>query len=506
VSSLERRLPPLLTAAFVLAAGFALVVHEPWRDEMQAWLLARDSRTPLELIRNLAYEGHPGLWHLLLMPIARLSASPLGMQIASLVMGAATVWVVAALSPFTSTQKVLFAFGYFPLYEYTALSRSYGLGLLLLFLACALFRVRFRHPAALATTLFLACHTSVHAMVVAAGVGVAFAVDLLSGGARRLGDGRARPSLLRRGAIVAIVVALVVIGAASVYWHLAPVAYGWFPQVRWDGVRARMILRMVIRPFLPLTIPGPDYWDSPLIDHVARPPYRWKLLTGGGLLATTTLLLVRRPRAALAYVAAVAGLLYLIYATHSGSIRHHGFLFLAFVVACWLAEDARRVTGRTDLLDRARSGFLTALLLVQAVAAALAVAGDVRYEFSAARRTAAFLQAEGLAEAAMVVEPDFLATGLLGFLEKDRAFYPRGERWGSFIRWDEARLEKPSDDQVLAHVAELSRQTQHRVVLVLGHPLTEDQASSAGLEGLGSFTGDVIEEESFFLYATRSPH
>jgi hypothetical protein len=43
-------------------------------------------------------------------------------------------------------------------------------------------------------------------------------------------------------------------------------------------------------------------------------------------------------------------------------------------------------------------------------------------------------------------------------------------------------------------------------VLVLGHPLTEDQASSAGLEGLGSFTGDVIEEESFFLYATRSPH
>jgi hypothetical protein len=209
VSSLERRFPWLLTAGFVLVAGCALAFHEPWRDEMQAWLLARDSRTPLELIRNLKHEGHPGLWHLLLMPITRVSAAPVGLQLASLAVGAATVWVVAVFSPFTRLQKVLFAFGYFPLYEYTALSRSYGLGVLLLAVACALFRVRERHPLALAAALFLACHTSAHAMLVAAGIGIAFAVDLVFPGTG------AFPRRRRRRAAAALLVALVALGASA---------------------------------------------------------------------------------------------------------------------------------------------------------------------------------------------------------------------------------------------------------------------------------------------------
>ena len=45
--------------------------HEKWRDEAQAWLLARDLN-PIELFKQMKYEGHPPLWHLILMPFAKL--------------------------------------------------------------------------------------------------------------------------------------------------------------------------------------------------------------------------------------------------------------------------------------------------------------------------------------------------------------------------------------------------------------------------------------------------
>lgn len=57
--------------SYALLLGFGITHHEPWFDEAQAWLLARDS-TPLDLInRHLRYEGSPGLWHFILSIFAK---------------------------------------------------------------------------------------------------------------------------------------------------------------------------------------------------------------------------------------------------------------------------------------------------------------------------------------------------------------------------------------------------------------------------------------------------
>ena len=66
----------VFTAAFGLIVLFLIQSHEMWRDELQAWLLARDSISITELFQNLKYEGHPGLWHLLLYPLTRISTIP----------------------------------------------------------------------------------------------------------------------------------------------------------------------------------------------------------------------------------------------------------------------------------------------------------------------------------------------------------------------------------------------------------------------------------------------
>lgn len=69
-----------LLALYALAIGFALYWHATWRDEMQAWLIVRDSADLPALFHNLRYEGHPALWYLLLMPLTRLSRDPALMQ------------------------------------------------------------------------------------------------------------------------------------------------------------------------------------------------------------------------------------------------------------------------------------------------------------------------------------------------------------------------------------------------------------------------------------------
>ena len=57
-----------------------ILCHENWRDEAQAWLLARDLSIP-ELFEQMSYEGHPCLWHLLLMPLVRLGLPYISMAL-----------------------------------------------------------------------------------------------------------------------------------------------------------------------------------------------------------------------------------------------------------------------------------------------------------------------------------------------------------------------------------------------------------------------------------------
>src|SRR5689334_1095494 len=78
---LDTRSAFVVTALFFLVNLPRLLSHGMWRDELQAWLIARDSASVGDLFFNLRYEGHPGLWHILLWLLSRLTTNPLAMAI-----------------------------------------------------------------------------------------------------------------------------------------------------------------------------------------------------------------------------------------------------------------------------------------------------------------------------------------------------------------------------------------------------------------------------------------
>ena len=130
----------LVTAAYALTLAVLLAHHEMWADEIQAWLLARDSAGVLELLANLKYEGHPPIWYLLLMPLTRMTNNPVVMQALHWVIAVSAIYIIVRHAPLTAVQRILLPLGYYPLFEYGAVSRNYALGLLLTAAACSLFR------------------------------------------------------------------------------------------------------------------------------------------------------------------------------------------------------------------------------------------------------------------------------------------------------------------------------------------------------------------------------
>src|SRR5689334_21391108 len=94
-------------------------------------MIARASGSPTALLRNLRYEGHPVLWYALLWPLAQTLPSLVTLQVLGWCVATGTAALVLFKSPFSLNQRVALVFGYFFLYEYGALTRSYGLGVLL---------------------------------------------------------------------------------------------------------------------------------------------------------------------------------------------------------------------------------------------------------------------------------------------------------------------------------------------------------------------------------------
>ena len=133
-----------LLAIYVLVLGITIPHHEPWADEAQAWLIARDNSVWQILRYRLHYEGWPGLWHVILHLY-----HVLGGQYTSIdwLGGAfATVGIIVFLrwSPFPLLIRILLPFTFFLQYQYAVIARGYVLFPLLAFSLCVLFYKR-RH-------------------------------------------------------------------------------------------------------------------------------------------------------------------------------------------------------------------------------------------------------------------------------------------------------------------------------------------------------------------------
>lgn len=481
-----------------------LLRHEMWQDEWQAWLIARDSPSLPELLRNLRYEGHPGLWHLGLFPITRVTHNPLAMQLLHLLVAASAVYVFLRYAPFTRLQKILFVLGYFPFYEYAVISRNYALGVLGLFGYCALFCRPGRNYFLLGVILFFLCQTSVYGLMLA----MVLAVILLGAALQEQAAGTWR-------AITGMILVLLGIGLSILQLIPPPesgFAVGWHFDL--DLPRLQSTLATVWQSYVPLPAPEYHFWGTNLI---ADP--RWQALLAVILLAFGILLFSRQPFPFLLYVLGTAGLLTFTYVKYPGSLRHHGHLYLLLIASLWLssqevpgegpAAPASRLWSSPgpsphislfhtlgDFCRARRDRVVTALLAAHLLAGLWAASLDLLYPFSASQDAARFIQERRLDRLAIVGDADDAASSVAGCLER-RLYYPASRGWGSFIVWNRQRKTELAPGEVLSQAGALSRQRRQDVLLLLNHELPPGRFPVIPLQ---QFTQSLVPVENYYLY------
>ncbi len=408
-----------VTLVFLVAGGVGIAHHEMWRDEVQTWLTVLGSPTPADLLHNSRYDGHPNLWYWILFVASQVSQRLETMQVVHLGIAAAAVFLFARNAPFSRPVRALFAFGYFPLYEYGVISRNYGLGLLTLLTALSLLETRSRTYLPLALALGLMANTNPYAWILALALAGTLALEAFATRDLRLRDGIA--SLLLFGAAAAYAAARMIPppdGRYATRWYLT-----------WNPGRFLQTIGTVARVWLPVPDPRSDApWNTSLLSML---PLSLVALLSVALVAAAAVHLARHRQALLLYLGGTAALLGFTYVKYLGFLRHQGHHFVLLIACLWLA-------GRRDQ----RSSLPLALLLgIHVVAGAWLYALDLQRPFSNAQAVAELLSEPKFDDSLIVGRPDLMATPVSGYLGRP-LFHLESRRMGTFIFFNQER--KPS--------------------------------------------------------------
>ncbi len=143
-------------AAFATLLLYRLVFHHFWRDEAQAWLIAKAAHGPLDLL-VVSNEGHPPLWYLILEFIQVFSQNIEAMKVATGVFSLSVLALLWFFSSLNTFDKILISASYYISWQYGVFSRNYMPGVFLLMLFAVFWPYWRRHAILGASVLGLAC-------------------------------------------------------------------------------------------------------------------------------------------------------------------------------------------------------------------------------------------------------------------------------------------------------------------------------------------------------------
>ena len=164
--------------AYMAVVAVVMYFHEPWFDEAQSWLIARDSSFADLLTLRPHYEGHPPLWTLLLSIPAKTGVPyEIGLKGVQFLCAALLGGWLIFRSPFNRLVIVLLPFTYFLCFQYGVTSRPYALLCAALFMTAYYWKEADSKPSntwKLVLSLVLMCAISAYGIAIAAGFALAW--------------------------------------------------------------------------------------------------------------------------------------------------------------------------------------------------------------------------------------------------------------------------------------------------------------------------------------------
>lgn len=358
---------PEIFALLVYAAahlGMA-IVHEPFFDEAEAWQIARSVTLKTLLLETTHYEGHPPLWHLILMPFAKAGAPyELSLTLVSLAFMGAAVFLILWYAPFPRLVRLLLPFTYFYFYQYGVISRVYCVMTLAFVLLAMAYRQRNEKPGRYAAVLILLCVTLAYGVVFAGGLALVWLWEIwkekvcgVSAGPGAGKTGRRKVMEVVRGCgrdrriwwlAVLLAVALIVM------WMIMPREDTFATSsVAPETIQNPLVVRLFYMFFV---LPADTVLTNTYCDYVIlrRAWLSSSALVSGaivGLLIWGLLLYFGRKRGTVLLLVLPYCLFAIFSAVVYVSIHHIGIGLLYFCFWCWVTVEIRESAGSTAAME-----------------------------------------------------------------------------------------------------------------------------------------------------------
>jgi hypothetical protein len=431
----HRTVLALLIFAYAALQTLQISRHAPWLDEYQAWLIAIEAPTLRDVLRNIRFEGHPPVWHIMLWCVQRFSHDVGAMQVLQALISFACGAIILTQAPFPVWLRVLVALNYFVLFEYGVIARPYSVAMLLMFTAL----VFWQRPVAwvaLAAIPLMSFHSALLAGVLA--------VD-------RLFNHPAEARQEKLGGLALFCVANLL--ALYFEWpdpQTVP-ALSNAPDV---GYFARTLLFVWSSGALLVPMSSLGGWTFDLDSPALNSSFIFGAISAGCLLPFLLWQATRGDRWRRLLVFGLFGLLGLFWiGVYPTRIRHSGILILLLIALAWI--DAQRGA-------QLRPIFVALSIWMALMGGAVGVMGLLQ-PFSYDNAVARLVQQVVPPGAAIVTEPPIQS---IAVYRREPTYSLRSACRESFVRWNFSELLSVSDKDVDARLMAVLKQAGGRVYMV----------------------------------------
>lgn len=488
-----------LSLLYFIISWIGILHHELWLDEAHHWLLARDSNSFFDLIKNTRFEGHPLLWSSMLYGITRCTTNPFWMQLLHILISTSFVVVFLKKAPFDWLFKTLFIFGYFIIFEYNLISRNYSLGILFLFLACSVFKDRSSKFLLLSFYLALTLNTHLIFSITAFALFLVLLMEQLQN--KQLFNRKNTWGYLIFG--LGLLSILIQIQTTNSNWFLNPI----------DKIPLNIRLINGFIAFFKGLITIPDFrtihfWNSNLLVNLSKPISAIFAL----LIYFIPLLLFFKNKKTLYFVYfALIGTQIFFFITQRAATRFHGMTYITIIIALWIEyyyeSDNYKLKDYLNSLKLTlfKKPIIYSILLIQFFSGVCAYSMDCVYPFTNAKKTVEYLKTQKLLSKEIVtVTCD--GTLLSAYLER-KIYFLCDDSLQSFCHWDSSCAKNVNQEKTIALLTNYLN-SDKKILFISYYPLTNDtktknwQPLNSSIKAcfVKKFDQNIIEKSNYYIY------
>jgi hypothetical protein len=471
---------------YLIIGTLNIVFHELWRDELHGWALAINSSNIFQLIENKSYDGQMHLWYVIQFIITRFTTNSVYLQVVHLFIASVSIFIILKFSPFTKLQKVLLPFSYFLLFEYSTISRSYALGVLFLFIICALYPYREKRFFIIILLLCILAQINIYVLILSIILFSAFMLEFIQ---------NKRPkTILYRNTFFAIISFCFAI-IFSLHQTIPP-SDSAFMQWFQNPIIA---LAGIWEAYIPIPQFSVNFWNTNIISS-----YQVRAILSLIVLIPLALLFARNKWVLLIFIGGTIGILSFSILKYLGFQRHNGHYFILFIISFWIFQyfkDDRTkikfafVQKTVSLINKYQQFIFTFFLLLHLVVGIYACSIDWQYPFSANKKAAEYIRNNKLPEF-IVADWDTPCSGISSLLNKD-FYYLSCSAFRPFIKFNTNRIEYPRNE-IPDRAYKLAIENKKPILLLLNYNLKEFDKEH--FEYLAKFEKSIVKDEVFYFY------